>query len=92
VLIPIKDLMNGTMVTQIDVATVTYYHIALPRHDVVLAEGGCRPTRILRPARTSRLGRVAARCSQLDRLFVAARAGFFGLGSDAAVLVFRPSS
>ena len=26
----------------------------------------------------------------LDRLFVAARAGFFGLGSDAAILVLRP--
>lgn len=26
----------------------------------------------------------------LDRLFVAARAGFFGRGSDAAILVFRP--
>jgi hypothetical protein len=39
VLIPIKHLVNGTTVTQIDVATVTYYHIELPRHDVVLAEG-----------------------------------------------------
>lgn len=27
---------------------------------------------------------------ELDRLFVAARAGFFGLASDAAILVFRP--
>ena len=27
---------------------------------------------------------------EVDRLFVAARAGFFGLGSDAAVLIFRP--
>jgi hypothetical protein len=27
---------------------------------------------------------------ELDRLFVAARAGFFGLGSDAAILVLRP--
>jgi hypothetical protein len=27
---------------------------------------------------------------ELDRLFVAARAGFFGLGSDAAILIFRP--
>lgn len=27
---------------------------------------------------------------ELDRLFVAARAGFFGLGSGAAILVFRP--
>jgi hypothetical protein len=26
----------------------------------------------------------------LDRLFVAARAGFLGFGSDAAILVFRP--
>ena len=39
VLIPIKHLVNGTTVTQIDVATVTYYHVELPRHDVVLAEG-----------------------------------------------------
>ena len=39
VLIPIKHLINGTTVTQIEVATVTYYHIELPRHDVVLAEG-----------------------------------------------------
>jgi hypothetical protein len=39
VLIPIKHLVNGTTVTQIDVASVTYYHIELPRHDVVLAEG-----------------------------------------------------
>ena len=39
VLIPIKHLLNGTTVAQIDVATVTYYHIELPRHDVVLAEG-----------------------------------------------------
>lgn len=27
---------------------------------------------------------------EFDRLFVAARAGFFGLGSDAAILVFHP--
>jgi hypothetical protein len=27
----------------------------------------------------------------LDRLFVAARAGYFGLGSDAAILVLRPA-
>ena len=27
----------------------------------------------------------------LDRLYVAARAGFFGLGSDAAILVLRPA-
>ena len=28
--------------------------------------------------------------SELDRLFVAALGGFFGLGSDAAILIFRP--
>ena len=39
VFIPVRHLINGTTVTQTDVATVTYYHIELPRHDVVLAEG-----------------------------------------------------
>ena len=39
IFIPIKHLLNGETVTQIDVATVTYYHLELPRHDVVLAEG-----------------------------------------------------
>jgi DNA-binding beta-propeller fold protein YncE len=29
---------------------------------------------------------------ELDRLFIAARAGYFGLGSDAAILVVRPQS
>ncbi|HET6305560.1 MAG TPA: Hint domain-containing protein, partial [Rhodopila sp.] len=39
VLIPAKHLVNGTTVTRVDVASVTYYHVELPRHDVVLAEG-----------------------------------------------------
>jgi hypothetical protein len=39
VFIPIRHLVNDTTVVQIDVATVTHYHIELPRHDVVLAEG-----------------------------------------------------
>jgi hypothetical protein len=39
VLIPVKFLVNGTTIEQIDVGTVTYYHLELPRHDVVLAEG-----------------------------------------------------
>jgi DNA-binding beta-propeller fold protein YncE len=50
------------------------------------------------PAGYRELGRVrtgsGARTSlfvpELDRLFVAARAGFFRLGSDAAILVLRP--
>ncbi len=39
VLIPIKHLINGTTVAQVEAATVTYYHIELPNHDVVFAEG-----------------------------------------------------
>jgi hypothetical protein len=39
VLIPAKHLVNGTTVTQIDVRTVTYYHVELPVHDILLAEG-----------------------------------------------------
>jgi DNA-binding beta-propeller fold protein YncE len=50
------------------------------------------------PAGYRQLGRIrtasGARTSlfvpELDRLFVAVRAGFFGLGSDAAILILRP--
>jgi Hint domain len=39
VLVPVKLLMNGTTVRQIKRRLVTYYHVELPRHDVILAEG-----------------------------------------------------
>jgi hypothetical protein len=39
VLIPIKFLVNGATIMQIDVAMVTYYHLELASHDVVIAEG-----------------------------------------------------
>jgi hypothetical protein len=35
----VKHLVNGTSVAQVRVDTVTYYHVELPAHDVVLAEG-----------------------------------------------------
>ena len=39
VLIPIKYLINDQTIRQVPEATVTYYHLELPRHDVLLAEG-----------------------------------------------------
>ncbi|MEJ0020174.1 MAG: Hint domain-containing protein [Acetobacteraceae bacterium] len=39
VLVPIKYLINDTSVRQMAVEQVTYYHVELPRHDVILAEG-----------------------------------------------------
>jgi len=39
VLIPVKHLINGTTIAQIPVDDVTYYHVELHRHDVLLAEG-----------------------------------------------------
>ena len=39
VLIPVKHLINGYSITQVPVDRVTYYHIELPGHDVLLAEG-----------------------------------------------------
>ena len=39
VLIPIRHLINGSTITQVPTDQVTYYHIELPRHDVVLAQG-----------------------------------------------------
>jgi T5SS/PEP-CTERM-associated repeat protein len=39
VLIPIQYLVNGSTISQMQVGQVTYYHLELPRHDVVLAQG-----------------------------------------------------
>jgi hypothetical protein len=39
VLIPIKFLVNGHTITQIEVDSIMYYHVELPHHDVILAEG-----------------------------------------------------
>lgn len=39
VLIPIKHLINGETIVQETVDTITYYHIELSEHDVLLAEG-----------------------------------------------------
>ncbi len=39
VLIPAKFLCNGRTIVQVPADRVTYYHIELPRHDVVFAEG-----------------------------------------------------
>jgi hypothetical protein len=39
VLIPVKHLINGSTIARVPIDQVTYYHIELPRHDVVLAEG-----------------------------------------------------
>jgi hypothetical protein len=39
VLIPIRHLVNGSSISQHPVDAITYWHIELARHDVVLAEG-----------------------------------------------------
>ncbi len=39
VLIPVKLLVNGTSITQMKRDHVTYYHVELPEHAVILAEG-----------------------------------------------------
>lgn len=39
VLIPVKQLINGSTIVQVPRDRVTYYHLELPQHDVVLAEG-----------------------------------------------------
>ena len=38
-LIPIKHLTNGTSIEQVPMDEITYYHIELEHHDVLLAEG-----------------------------------------------------
>jgi hypothetical protein len=39
VLIPIERLANGTTVAQVPMDGVTYWHVELDRHDILLAEG-----------------------------------------------------
>jgi hypothetical protein len=39
VLIPIRCLVNGATIVQEQVAEVTYFHVELPAHKVILAEG-----------------------------------------------------
>ena len=39
VLIPIRYLINGSTIAQVPTDHVRYYHIELPQHDVVLAQG-----------------------------------------------------
>jgi T5SS/PEP-CTERM-associated repeat protein len=39
VLVPARRLVNGETIRQVEVDTVSYYHIELRRHDVLLAEG-----------------------------------------------------
>ncbi len=38
-LIPVKYLINGTSIEHVPMDHVTYYHVELPRHSVLLAEG-----------------------------------------------------
>jgi hypothetical protein len=39
VLIPVRHLINGSTIVQVPCDEVEYYHVELPRHDVLLAEG-----------------------------------------------------
>jgi hypothetical protein len=39
VLIPVQRLINGTTIRQVEVAEITYFHVELPRHEVLLANG-----------------------------------------------------
>jgi T5SS/PEP-CTERM-associated repeat protein len=39
VLVPVKLLINGTSIAQVERGRVRYFHVELPRHEVILAEG-----------------------------------------------------
>jgi hypothetical protein len=39
VLIPIKHLINGSTIAQVKMQQVTYHHLELTQHNIVLAEG-----------------------------------------------------
>jgi hypothetical protein len=37
--VPVRELINGTSIAQVPVDTITYYHVELQHHDVLLADG-----------------------------------------------------
>ena len=39
VLVPVRLLINGVSITQVNRPEVTYYHVELARHEIILAEG-----------------------------------------------------
>jgi hypothetical protein len=39
VLVPVRYLINGATIVQVPTDRVDYFHIELPRHEVLLAEG-----------------------------------------------------
>jgi hypothetical protein len=39
VFVPVSELINGVTIAQVEVAEVTYWHVELESHDVLLAEG-----------------------------------------------------
>ena len=58
--------------------------------EVAVLEGGAAAWRALDPVRTASGARTSLFVPELDRLFVAERAGL--MGSEAAIRVYRPSS
>jgi hypothetical protein len=41
---PFQYLVNGASIAQVPVAEITYWHVELPAHDVILAEGQAAET------------------------------------------------
>ena len=72
VLIPVGLLVNGTTVRQIQLPAIDYWHVELPRHEVILAEGMPAETYLDTGDRTDFLG--AGPFTTLFPLFGARRA------------------
>ena len=66
VLIPIKRLVNGTSIEQVAMDQITYYHVELAHHDVLLAEGpaGGILSRHRRPRQLRERRRGRSRCTR----------------------------
>ena len=56
VLIPVGLLINGTTIRQIQLPAIAYWHVELPRHEVILAEGMPAETFLETGDRTDFLG------------------------------------
>ena len=73
VLVPIRYLLNGVTITRDPPAVVTYWHVELPEHDVLLAEG--LPAESYLDTGKSRRVRQSRRRGPFARRFRGPRAG-----------------
>ncbi len=90
VMIPAKHLVNGGSVQQIEIETVSYYHILFDTHEVVWANGA--PSESFHPAEEGLAAIDTAAREELFGLFPELRSNAGGYGQTARTVLRKHES